>query len=121
MESKQRWQDWAALVLGVWLFFAPFFMLYGPLTGPAAWNSYIVGAAVAIFAAWALQSPGKWEEWVNLALGLWLIAAPFALGFYAGLEAAAWSQIIIGVLLAADAIWALAARPSRGGAPAPHH
>lgn len=121
MESKQRWQDWTALVLGAWLFLAPFVTSYGPLSGTAAWNSYIIGATVVIFAAWALVQPEKWEEWVNLVLGAWLIIAPFALGFYASLETAAWNQIVVGVLIAADAIWVLAARPSSGGMAAHHH
>jgi hypothetical protein len=121
MESRERWQDWAALGLGPWLFAAPFFMPYGPLTGLAAWNSSVVGAAVTISAAWVLWSARKWQEAVNLALGLWLIVAPFPLGFHASLETAAWSQIAVGVLLVASAIWALVARSSSPGEPAHHH
>ncbi|OGA68284.1 MAG: hypothetical protein A3G81_02680 [Betaproteobacteria bacterium RIFCSPLOWO2_12_FULL_65_14] len=121
MESKERWQDWAALGLGAWLFVAPFFTPYGSLTGLAAWNAYVVGAAVMISAVWAVWSAEKWQESVNLALGLWLMIAPFPLGFHADLEAAAWSQIVVGVLLVAGAIWALAPRSASGGAPIHHH
>lgn len=53
MKAKP-WQDWVMLVFGAWLFFLPFFMTYGSMTGTAAWNSYILGVAVAIFAVWAL-------------------------------------------------------------------
>lgn len=114
-ESRQLWHDWAALVIGAGLFLVPLFVSRGELIGPAAWNSYVVGAAVMIFAACALVSRRRCVEWATLVLGAWLIAAPFALGFYTGTGAAAWSQIVAGVLLAADAIWALAARPSSGG------
>jgi len=120
MQSKQRWQDAVTLVLGAWLFFAPFILSYGPLNGPAAWNSYLVGIAVVIVSAWALRAPEHWEEWVNIVLGAWLVIAPFVLGFYPSLEAAAWNQVIAGLLIAADAIWALAARSS-GAAPVHHH
>lgn len=121
MDTKQRWQDWVILVLGVWLFFAPFFMAYGSTTGPAAWDSYVAGAIAALFAASALWSPAsKAEEWVNLVLGLWLLAAPFALSFYGNETTAAWNHIVLGVLIAGDALWALVERPS-GGAPAHHH
>jgi len=122
MESKQRWQDWTVLTLGVWLFFAPFLMTYGSITGVAAWDSYVIGAAAALFATSALwrASPSQAEEWVNLVLGLWLIAAPFALGFYASAAAAAWNQVVVGVLIAGAATWALAERPS-GGMHAHHH
>lgn len=117
-QSKQRWHDWAALVIGTWLFLVPLFVSRGELVGAAAWNSYVVGAAVMIFAACGLVSGRRCVEWANLVLGAWLIAAPFALGFYAGLGAAAWNQIVAGALLAAEEIWALAARRSfAGGAP----
>jgi len=120
MERNQRWQDWFVLALGVWLFFSPFFMAYASLTGAAAWSSYVVGALVAIVAASALWSPAsKAEEWVNLVLGLWLLMAPFIFGFYASEAAAAWNLTVVGILIAGDTIWALAARPTPG-AHAPH-
>jgi hypothetical protein len=116
MKSNQRWQDWVILALGVWLFFAPFFMSYGSTTGAAAWSSYVVGAAVAVFATSALWTPASQSEaWVNLVLGLWLVIAPFVLGFYAGEAVAAWNHIVVGILIAGDAIWAMAARPVSGG------
>jgi len=124
MESNQRrWQDWTVLTLGVWLFFAPFLMAYGSIAGAAAWDSYVIGAVAALFAASALwrTSASQAEEWVNLVLGLWLVAAPFALGFYTSAAAAAWNQIVVGVLIAAAATWALAERPAGGGMHAHHH
>ncbi len=121
MESKGRWQDWAALALGAWLFAAPFFVPYGPLTGLAAWNAYIVGGAVLVSAVWGLWSARRWQESVNLTLGLWLMIAPFPLGFHAALETAAWSQIVVGVLLVIGAIWALGTQSSSGGARVHHH
>lgn len=120
MESKQRWQDWAGVGLGMWLATAPFFMPYGPLDGPPAWNAYVVGAAVTLFSAWALWSDAKWQEAVNFALGVWLLFAPFALDFYLRLKAGATSEVIVGILLIADAFWALAARVSAPGEPANH-
>jgi len=122
MESKQRWQDWVILVLGVWLFFAPFFMAYGSLSGAAAWDSYAAGAIATLFAASALWSPAsKVEEWVNLVLGLWLVIAPFLIGFYASEATATWNHIILGVLIGGDAIWALASKPSSGAHVHHHH
>ena len=115
MEGKQHSYDWVALALGAWLFISPFFLSYASLTLPAAWNSYVVGAAVALLAASALWSPAsKVGKWVNLVLGLWLLSAPFALSFYASEAAAAWNHIVLGVLIAGDSIWALAEWPSDG-------
>jgi len=110
MKSKQRWQDWVILAIGVWLLLAPLALSYGSVGG-AAWNSYVVGAVVAVFASAALlwpESPS--EEWVNLVLGAWLVIAPFVLGFYASAALAAWTQVVAGLLIAGEAIWAMASR-----------
>jgi len=99
------WQDWVNMVLGIWLFIAPFFAI-GLGSEAAVWNSYIMGAAIFIIALAAVSRPQKWKEWTNLILGIWLILAPFVLGFteYAG---AMWNQIIVGILVGADALWAM--------------
>jgi hypothetical protein len=112
MKRNERWQDWAVLILGAWLFFSPLFLGYASAASPA-WNAYVVGAAVAILAASALWAPsfGLDEEWGSLALGLWLVAAPLVLGFYSAEPPAAWNQIVVGILIAGDAAWAVAARP----------
>jgi hypothetical protein len=109
--SEKRWQYRVMLVLGWWLVFSPFFF-YGSLNDAAAWNSYLLGSAVVLLAVWTLPVLERWEERVNLVLGLWLIVAPFALGFYHAEVAAAWNQIILGMLIGADAIWALARLPT---------
>lgn len=119
MQSKQRWQDWVILALGVWLFFAPFTLSYRSTMGVAAWNSYLIGTLIAIFAAstlwsrvWQLSSA---EKWINLVLASWLLAVPFAFAFYESETTAAWNQIIVGLLIGADAIWALSEGPAHGG------
>ena len=46
----------------------------------------------------------RWMSWITFVVGLWLITAPFALG-YSGTFSAAASDIIIGVLIAASSLW----------------
>lgn len=99
-----RWQDWFNLVLAVWLFIAPY-VAFEARDDMAAWNAYICGVVVAIFAIAALRRPQVWEEWLNLVVGVWLIVAPFALGF-SDQPAATWNQIIVGLLIGGDALWA---------------
>ena len=112
--KSQRWQDWVMLVLGAWLFFSPFWMAgYASTGSAAAWNSYILGALVAIFAVAALGTGQRWEEWLELAFAAWVIISPFILGFYASENGAAWNQITVGILIAIDAIWVLAAPRSQ--------
>lgn len=106
MERNTRWQDWVMLVFGIWLFFSPFILQYSSYTGIAAWNAYVLGIAVTAFAIAALAVPRAWEEWVNLVLGIWMILSPFALGFYSE-SAAMWNNVLIGLLIGCDAVWAM--------------
>jgi hypothetical protein len=59
----------------------------------------------------------RWRSWVVLALGVWLFLSPWILGFAAaapgagaevagGFTAAAWNAWILGVVVAAFALWA---------------
>lgn len=40
-----------------------------------------------------------WTSGINVVLGLWLVIAPFLLG-YSGLTAALWNDVLIGALIA---------------------
>jgi len=50
-QPRRRLPEWASLVLGVLLFLAPWAMGYSEITN-AAWNSWALGAVIALFAAW---------------------------------------------------------------------
>lgn len=103
----QQWQDWVTLAVGAWLFVAPWW-LYGPTAaGAVLWNSWLVGAALAMLALVAIFKFQEWEEWVNGAIGLWLIVSPWVLGF-AELQAAMWNAVICGVIalaMAGEELW----------------
>jgi SPW repeat len=78
------------------------------LAGPpaAAWNAWVVGAAVAALAIWAIAMFAEWQDWLTGILGLWLVIAPWVLGF-GSLAAAAWNSVIVGLLVLAFAVWEL--------------
>lgn len=106
--------DAAQLVAGILLFAAPWALGFAGVQA-AAWNAWIVGAAIALVALGALTVFNRYEEWANLALGLWAIAAPWALGFATG--AAMWAHVVIGAVvaaLAASRLW------TADGPPASH-
>lgn len=107
MKDRHAWQDGVNMLLGMWLFLAPFFGL-GPMHGLIAWNSYVFGALIAFFSGLALYRQQLWEEWISLVIGVWLIIAPFALGFAGG--ALMWNSIVIGLLIGGDALLAMLAR-----------
>ena len=107
MKAK-RWQDWLMLALGIWLLVAPFWMAgYADRASVAAGNSYVFGILVIGFAWAALATAKRWEEWVQLAIGIWLVISPFVLRFWGSEHGAAWNTLAIGALVLADAIWAL--------------
>jgi hypothetical protein len=43
-------------------------------------------------------------NWATFTMGLWLIVAPFVL-LYQGIFAAAWGDVIVGILIAIVALW----------------
>jgi len=50
-----------------------------------------------------------WMAWVTVALGVWLIIAPFVLG-YSNIIVALWNDVIVGVLVAVLAFFSLTER-----------
>ena len=48
------------------------------------WNAILVGACVLVLAQLEYVSLKRWEEWCEVALGLWLIGSPFALNYPTG-------------------------------------
>lgn len=110
--NKPNWLGSGILFLGLGLIvfpfvFAPPFMLGYDDPDPAAWNSYIAGAVLTTLELSFFADYRKYAKWVNLALALWLIVAPFALRFFATDPVAAYSQFAVGVLVGAEAIRSL--------------
>lgn len=100
---KDQWKDVGNLLLGVWLAVSPWALSYAGETTPA-WNAHVVGVIIAVSALAALLAFQQWEEWINIALGAWLIASPFVLGFTTNV-AAMWNQLIVGLLVGILATW----------------
>ncbi len=46
-----------------------------------------------------------WASWVDFVLGLWLIIAPFVLGYRALSGTATWNDVLLGVLIAVFSLW----------------
>jgi uncharacterized membrane protein len=104
--------DVVNIVAGLGLLVSPW--LFGFATETyAAWNAWIVGAAITVFAAAALYAFNEVEEWGNLVLGLWTLIAPWVLGFSA-VTTALWVHVVAGIVvavLAAGNIWFTHNRP----------
>jgi hypothetical protein len=72
--------DRVSLTLALVLFVSPWALGFSDIAMAArtAWVSAIV---IALVSALATQHFSEWEEWVNLAVGVGLIAAPWVLKF----------------------------------------
>ncbi len=108
---SSQWKDAGNLLLGLWLAISPWVLSYANEATPA-WNAHVVGVIIAVAAVAALAAFQEWEEWVNILLGAWLVISPYVLGF-SGLSAALWNQVIVGLLVAVLAAWAVMTNPGR--------
>ncbi len=86
------------LLAGIWLFVSAW--VYGAYTMPNAWNNWIVGALIVIFAIIRLASPPlmSWVSWINCALGMWTFASPWVYG-YTGNTGRFANSLIVGVIV----------------------
>jgi SPW repeat len=74
------------LVLDVYILSVGLFLAISPLLVAyvhrvASADIWVSGAIVVALSMAAIVAFSEWEEWLNLALGGWLIASPWILGF----------------------------------------
>jgi hypothetical protein len=77
--SNESVLDVYNLLLAVVLFASPWFFAHASRT--AGIDLWLSSAAIIILSLAAMIAYSTWEEWINLALGLWLVASPWLLGF----------------------------------------
>ncbi|MCK1709117.1 MULTISPECIES: SPW repeat protein [unclassified Bradyrhizobium] len=102
--------DFSNLVLGVFLFLSPW--IFG-FTSDLGWHtSWIAGTAISViaifsigdlFASATIPSFIETEEWLNLAIGLWLAACPWILRFH-GDPLAMRVHLAVGLVIVAIAV-----------------
>jgi hypothetical protein len=94
--EHRTWEDGASMIIGVLIVISP---LISGFTGEGAllFNAGIVGAIVVAMAAMEIVALRRWEEWIELACGAWLLASPFV--FQYGGALMAW-HIALGLMVA---------------------
>lgn len=99
--QRARWASIANIVAGLWMIAAPFVLNFEN-DNFAQWNHVIVGAAVALIALVRASDPDHRVSmsWTNVVLGVWMIAAPFVLG-YSDVNDAQTNSIIMGAVVIA--------------------
>ena len=98
----KHWEDWCDWALGIWLILSPWVLLFEPDT-VATRNAVTVGFLIVAAEALTLSAFRLWEEWINVALGAWLLVSPWILGV--GNAPAKVNFVIVGVLVAALALY----------------
>jgi hypothetical protein len=101
-----KWQAWTIFALGLWLAVSPWIAGYAEhhaATGNAVAMGLILALASHFECVACDEAP---VEWLNLAVGLWLIAAPFMLEF-TGIAVASVNSIAVGAFAVALAVSAL--------------
>jgi len=100
----RRWQDWAALVIGVLVALSPIVVT---TTVGAAWSLIVLGVLLALTGLWSLAVPGSVaSEYVHIVLGVLLFISPWVL-LYSALTGASWTSWVGGVLAVIEGASAL--------------
>ena len=111
--SIKHWQDPVNLILGIWMIVSPWVLRHQGDILPTS-NAVVLGILIAGAALIALFKVMAWEEWGNVAFGVWLVISPWVLGF-SGVAVAMSNAVIVGIVVAALALWALGTDKDIGG------
>ena len=100
----KQWTDWTTWLLGIWLCLSPWALLF-EYEAPAMRNAVLLGVLIILTELVELSLFEEWEEWINVALGAWLVASTWALGV--ATPSAKINFIVVGGLVAALALYEL--------------
>ena len=79
MKRREAALDLYNAVLGAFLIVSPWLFDYA--YGVARDGAFAAGALLVLVSVLAIGAFREWEEWVNLAIGCWILASPWVLGF----------------------------------------
>jgi hypothetical protein len=91
-----HWEDWCAWLLGIWLLLSPWALRYSYESAATA-NAVAVGALIIAVGLVTLSAFRRWEEWLNVALGAWLLISSWVLGVTS--TAAKINFVVLGILV----------------------
>jgi hypothetical protein len=98
----RQWEDWCDWALGLYLLLSPWILLFQK-DAVSTQNAVIVGFLVVVTEAVTLSVFRAWEEWINVALGAWLVISPWVLNVTS--PGAKVNFVIVGAIIAALALY----------------
>ena len=102
LSTHRSWEDWLSMALGVVIAISPW--LAGAVESPVVViHAIIVGLLVLSLAGMERVVLRASEEWLELACGAWLIAAPWIMG-YSVVSTLASMHVVLGIMVAALAL-----------------
>ena len=96
--AHRHLEDWLSAVVGCLIIISPW-VAGGSDSQFAVLNALVVGLAVISVALLELSALQRWEEWIELALGLWLTASPSTFG-YERLGSLTAMHVVFGIVVA---------------------
>jgi hypothetical protein len=104
MRQREAVIDIYKLALGLFLIVSPWLFAFS--YSPARTNAIAAGAFLTLVSSLAVFVFAKWEEWIGLLIGCWVLASPWLLGFphSSGMHIAVFVGITV-VYLSALELW----------------
>jgi|SRR5262245_3374819 len=105
-----KWRRESALdlykfILGAFVFLSPW--LFAFVYQPARVDAWISGMAIMLASIAALTVFVRWEEWLALALGLWVAASPWVLALPHAATKILFGAGLVCIYLAGLELWLL--------------
>lgn len=102
LHLPKQWTDWTTWLLGIWLCLSPWTLRFEYETA-ATRTAVLIGILLLLAEVIELSSFRAWEEWINVALGAFLLASTWLVGIAA--QTARVNFIVIGGLVVVLAVY----------------
>jgi hypothetical protein len=102
LSLPKQWEDWANWAFGIWLCISPWALEFDLEPVPTR-NAVIVGFLIILAEVVTLSVFRPWEEWINVALGAWLVVSPWVLAIAS--TSATMNFVVVGALVIALALY----------------
>ncbi|HEY7791187.1 MAG TPA: SPW repeat protein [Vicinamibacterales bacterium] len=95
-----KWASWVLVIFGIWLIIAPFVLGYSAISAAATTEDVILGVVILILSLWSALAvvPPAGISWILLLLGIWVLIAPFVVGYAIMSGTAMGNDVVMGIL-----------------------